>query len=91
MGYQPYKSVPRFVDKDGRAVPPQSESLTISSIERFMMPQSYDPNKSSYVPPMRGVTVREAAEALILAFGPWASDPIGESDNGIAPCGYDEL
>ena len=71
--------------------PPQSGSRIISSVEHFMIPQSYDPNKSSYVRPMLGVTTREAIEALMCVFGPWASDPIRESGDGIAPCGYEEL
>lgn len=68
-----------------------SERRIISSIERFMMPQSDDPNTSSYMRPMLGVTTQEAIEALMCAFGPWTPDPIRESSDGIAPCGYEEL
>lgn len=91
MGYQPHTAQPLFVDEDGRVIPPQGESRILSSIERIMIPQCDDPNKSSYVPPMWGVTAREAAEALMRLFGPWKSEPIGDSSDGIAPCGYEEI
>lgn len=42
-----------------------------------------------------GISTREAAGALTSVFGrgiaPATSEPIGDSSDGIAPCGYDVL
>lgn len=85
-GYQPTDTPPE-------QNPPQSVSGIFTPAERVMAPQSYDPNKSTYVPPLWGVTMEQAAAALAMLAGvPSVQyEPIWENSEGIALVGYEEL
>ena len=69
-----------------------------------LAPQSFDPNRTNSIPPTWGVTMQEAANALVGMFGGGQSnrallelmqsierDMVSKGIDGIAPCGYEEL
>lgn len=55
-------------------------------------PEQRPPQSVSGIIPW-GVTMEQAADALAMLAGvaPAPPEPIGDSSDGIAPCGYDEL
>ena len=94
MEYQPIGNNIKWPIGSGNAGPDHEAFKRFILDERDRHLRDIERKPFSYVPPMWGVSMQEVANALIGVFGQRsvpAPEPIGDSSDGIEPCGYDAL